>query len=79
MIEYIQKDEKDFSTSLKYFCGILAVVVTYQFSCIHWWFDVQKLSINLSNSLALMICKKSLKYPLICCKKYGVSDIVNFN
>jgi hypothetical protein len=65
--------------SFKYFGAVIVNVVIYQISVMHWWYHLQKLSINLSNSLALMICNKSLQYPLICCKKYGVSDIVNFN
>lgn len=45
----------------------------------HVFYTFTILGYNLSNSLSLLIYEKSLKHPVLCLKKYSVSEIINYS
>lgn len=45
----------------------------------HVYYNFGILGYNLSNTLSLMLYEKSLKHPVLCLKKYSVSEIINYS
>ena len=45
----------------------------------HFYYRFGLLGFNMSNTLSLALYQKALKYPVLCNKIFGISDIINFS
>ena len=79
IINYISQGNRTFEISLAFFLGIFFIkfIMCVSQSFLFFYFAI--LGFNISNTLSLMIYKKSLAHPLITLKEFSVSDIINLS
>lgn len=82
IITYIEEgpaNERSTSKGLSLFIGVLVLTLFKLIAQSHVYYNFGILGYNLSNTLSLLLYEKSLKHPVLCLKKYSVSEIINYS
>lgn len=78
-IEDAPSNERSTSQGLSLFVGVLLLTLFKMIAQSHVYYNFGILGYNLSNTLSLLLYEKSLKHPVLCLKKYSVSEIINYS
>lgn len=61
------------------FIGVFMLAFFKLIAQSHVFYNFGILGYNLSNTLSLLLYQKSLRHPVLCLKKYSVSEIINYS
>jgi len=78
-IEDAPSNERSTSQGISLFAGVLLLTFFKMIAQSHVYYNFGILGYNLSNTLSLLLYEKSLKHPVLCLKKYSVSEIINYS
>jgi hypothetical protein len=81
IINYIEEDSssRELQKGIALFIGVILLTFFKILSQSHVFYKFGIIGFNLSNTLSLLLYEKSLKHPVLCLKKYTVSEIINYS
>jgi ATP-binding cassette subfamily C (CFTR/MRP) protein 1 len=81
IIGYIEEGSanREMTKGIGLFIGVFFLAFFKLLSQSHVFYNFAIIGFNLSNTLSVLLYEKSLKHPVLCQKKYSVSEIINYS